>query len=199
MYAKKAISIHAPRVRCDIVFLINMCQLKHFNPRTSCEVRQYISNNVELKRAFQSTHLVWGATKISQKGNRRRTFQSTHLVWGATLMPGGIFTVDQYFNPRTSCEVRQRNSSSKPLYKKFQSTHLVWGATRTGYFPFQNKHISIHAPRVRCDIKIASLINEFLPFQSTHLVWGATLSTLSSSAMFYYFNPRTSCEVRHIV
>ena len=63
-------------------------------------------------------------------------------------MPGGIFTVDQYFNPRTSCEVR-------PLFFK-QNAHAI--------------RISIHAPRVRCDGKRQKDLKLNVLFQSTHLV-----------------------------
>ena len=35
-----AISIHAPRVRCDSPDSAEQAHFYHFNPRTSCEVRQ---------------------------------------------------------------------------------------------------------------------------------------------------------------
>ena len=58
-----------------------------------------------------------------------RAFQSTHPVWGATW-------VAQYAN----------------YNKVFQSTHPVWGATRCLGCPCRVTSISIHAPRVGCDL-----------------------------------------------
>ena len=124
-------------------------------------------------------------------------FQSTHLVWGATLNAHAAFRGVQ-----------------------FQSTHLVWGATQTRLLAFMELYISIHAPRVRCDMaeirggSFSSTISIHAPrvrcdflvdafkaandniFQSTHLVWGATTSPYPPSISSPYFNPRTSCEVR---
>ena len=57
--------------------------------------------------------------------------------------------------------------------------------------------ISIHAPRVRCDRLLDCLLLPSLSFQSTHLVWGATCIVSISPVSWLYFNPRTSCEVRH--
>ncbi len=79
---------------------------------------------------FQSTHLVWGATLWIIDLVLLNLFQSTHLVWGATktvIEPAIRFKISihaprvrcdfwrmvfvwnsTYFNPRTSCEVRQR-------------------------------------------------------------------------------------------
>ena len=146
-----------------------------FNPRTPCGVRQAHFNHMEEGIEFQSTHPVWGATQPLQRmgtddrisihaprvgcdqGRRRgprqgRGFQSTHPVWGATTTTVGHNTDGQ-----------------------FQSTHPVWGATppppwqcpNPAYFnprtpcgvrptaPVPRRkpwRISIHAPRVGCDL-----------------------------------------------
>ena len=78
-----------------------------------------------------------------------------------------------YFNPRTSCEVRRMiiYIVFNPII--FQSTHLVWGATTLCTIMLPCTIISIHAPRVRCDCLLQSLVKNLV-----------------------YFNPRTSCEVR---
>ena len=79
------------------------------------------------------------------------------------------------FNPRTSCEVRLR------LCKQ----HLLRSA------------ISIHAPRVRCDCRLylpqprRRLISIHAPRVRCDYKYNRRFRTDS------YFNPRTSCEVRH--
>ncbi len=101
-------------------------------------------------------------------------FQSTHLVWGATGKDFSGRIWDNNFNPRTSCEVRQKKKCSLFVIFLFQSTHLVWGATPAENSAVYGRYaISIHAPRVRCD-KI----------------------NVAQQEKYNYFNPRTSCEVR---
>ena len=119
------ISIHAPRVRCDLISYSKIIQNVYFNPRTSCEVRLF--------RAMRTSILL--------------AFQSTHLVWGATCEYDGGFYMVKYFNPRTSCEVRLSICSSWPRELIFQSTHLVWGATevkgadKATHKVFQSTHL----------------------------------------------------------
>ena len=102
------------------------------------------------------------------------------------------------FNPRTPCGVRRKAHPVGCAVLQFQSTHPVWGATGEGLFPIAKwLNISIHAPRVGCDLEkdISSMkdcmISIHAPrvgcdirpdqievcsdiFQSTHPVWGAT-------------------------
>ena len=102
------------------------------------------------------------------------TFQSTHLLRGATVKGVSRAIYIKYFNPRTSCEVRQS-----------------YRCTITAYI-----NISIHAPLARCDAQSADVMfiaSDFNPrtscevrllilimmvigkkFQSTHLLRGAT-------------------------
>ena len=148
------ISIHAPRVGCDLWQL----QDKGWDPE------------------FQSTHPVWGATGrpdwspteqtisihaprvgCDQPGRGEKDgamrFQSTHPVWGATIQGQRFRYHGKHFNPRTPCGVRRHDSMDKikvnvnfnprtpcgvrllgdlciQFFSKFQSTHPVWGATR---------------------------------------------------------------------
>ena len=81
---------------------------------------------------FQSTHPVWGATTTSVTIVLTLIFQSTHPVWGATLVRTPFCTSFSNFNPRTPCGVRLGDFK--------------------GYYTAQN--ISIHAPRVGCDINL---------------------------------------------
>ncbi len=78
------ISIHAPRVRCDVCRIDGFSDCCYFNPRTSCEVRLQLSKIKAMLWIFQSTHLVWGATRVKHT----------------------LSMAFKYFNPRTSCEVR---------------------------------------------------------------------------------------------
>ena len=124
-----AISIHAPRVRCDMPKEKARDSNSYFNPRTSCEVRRTSPGQ-------------W--RKNLQNFNPRTSCE-------VRLCLKRMQKIHTYFNPRTSCEVRR--------VEKVKD--IVW------------RLISIHAPRVRCDLLPSS------PFQA-----------------FRYFNPRTSCEVR---
>ena len=82
-----------------------------------------------------------------------KIFQSTHPGWGATSN-------------------NQRNNPSG----EFQSTHPGWGATLRAFRkPTSWGLISIHAPRVGCDMLLSSMTLSTKRFQSTHPGWGATL------------------------
>ena len=81
----------------------------------------------------------------------RRPFQSTRPVWGATYIDHVVFSIiyvsihaprvgrDSFlllsllcsdrFNPRAPCGARRLRSLSRSLLTRFQSTRPVWGAT----------------------------------------------------------------------
>ena len=103
------------------------------------------------------------------------------------------------FNPRSSCEERPESPYYTTNYddisihapharsdryrrcnkiwrKRFQSTLLMRGATETAVNTVDIDEISIHAPHARSDGRTASL------------------KTPRTS----YFNPRSSCEERHV-
>ena len=148
----------------------------HFNPRTPCGVRPFWWLEQCTVCVFQSTHPVWGATpKPSHKRVLRYTFQSTHPVWGAT-------------GPTPSICVRS---------KIFQSTHPVWGATlKLVKEQMLHRGISIHAPRVGCDIQglqactQAHIISIHAPRVGCDDVFK------SNPIVRRNFNPRTPCGVR---
>ena len=171
------ISIHAPRVGCDLLPSPSPRQLQEFQsthpvwgatvfaiyrkyesfvisihaPRVGCDngrKSQSVAAGI-----FQSTHPVWGATLTCSKIRRKsKIFQSTHPVWGATDAGRVFGVVDKYFNPRPPCGVRRM---------------------RAGFLGSLIS-ISIHAPRVGCDFRWTK-VNAFpKSFQSTHPVWGAT-------------------------
>ena len=108
--AKLSISIHAPRVRCDCNEFLDDSDRSMFisihAPRVRCDFRMdEIGNNFD------------------NNFNPRTSCEVRHLVKEIK----SILKID--FNPRTSCEVR-------PSFN-FSASSLL--------------SISIHAPRVRCD------------------------------------------------
>ena len=115
----------------------SITQRVNFNPRTPCGVR-LVPDKDQMKQlqGFQSTHPVWGATSaMTYDGDNLKTFQSTHPVWGAT-----------------SSFVHVRFPSGG-----FQSTHPVWGATYQDRDGQRAHRISIHAPRVGCDLSFPAV------------------------------------------
>ena len=147
---------------------------QNFNPRTPCGVRRVGSCVSALPHPI-SIHAPRVGCDFDNPG-----------------YPGG----GEYFNPRTPCGVRHAGRGSRPGPERFQSTHPVWGATgqylHAARLPalFQSthpvwgatsfiihnlhiNHISIHAPRVGCDMSHKIKIKKGR-----------------------YFNPRTPCGVR---
>ena len=100
------------------------------------------------------------------------------------------------FNPRTPCGVRPFFGHQAGIYGLFQSTHPVWGATGARLCHADPGRISIHAPRVGCDLYTLEKVTCPFLFQSTHPVWGATRARRKCSGTSWNFNPRTPCGVR---
>ena len=122
-----------------------------FNPRPSCEGRQAVSAAAFKRMEFQSTPLLRGATQGSGGMGGPNMFQSTPLLRGATMVAprhlsgrrvsihaplarGDFVTIPsgmsaKSFNPRPSCEGRQRLLRRSPANAWFQSTPLLRGAT----------------------------------------------------------------------
>ena len=82
-------------------------------------------------------------------------FQFTHPVWGATTPPEWEDAISSSFNSRTPCGVRLRRD-------------IIVVA----------RFVSIHAPRVGCDLGIGGHVSSNDMFQFTHPVWGATIQDL---------------------
>ena len=145
-----------------------------FDPRAPCGARHVRPVSLRLRRSFQSTRPVWGATlQVAQAIKGYALFQSTRPVWGATLRRGS-------------------HSSSTP----FQSTRPVWGATFVTLTMTCSDYISIHAPRVGRDGDAAHAAGEKTAFQSTRPVWGATACCGRRRLIAAYFNPRAPCGAR---
>ena len=147
-----------------------------FNPRTPCGVRPSNNSGWTDFNGFQSTHPVWGATNKHSTLVADKEFQSTHPVWGATWDFPGLVAVKCYFNPRTPCGVRP----AAP-YPNFTVLFVI----------------SIHAPRVGCDMlnffKTSAFVKNFNPRTpcGVRLPW-EVLADLGD----LHFNPRTPCGVR---
>ena len=56
----------------------------HFNPPTPCGVRPSAIDTIVSQLEFQSTHPVWGETRVGSQADAAQKFQSTHPVWGET-------------------------------------------------------------------------------------------------------------------
>ena len=172
------ISIHAPRERCDRVWLrFPQCTgqnfnprtawamrrlpivalsygARDFNPRTAWAMRRLISSKYSGLRPFQSTHRVSDATTLIDKsGSIRIEFQSTHRVSDATQSGHWVTLHTPHFNPRTAWAMRRGLTCFiGPQGSGFQSTHRVSDATYAAY----------------------SVITDMHEFQSTHRVSDAT-------------------------
>ena len=179
MYIKRLVSIHAPRVGCDG---FKMFEIRHHflfqstHPGWGATTKS--SNSPVTLISFQSTHPGWGATIYlsptltnaccfnprTPGGVRHKEailnmgltlFQSTHPGWGATTRAKsmqGFLDLFQSTHPGWGATF----SHSPPFvpFCLFQSTHPGWGATQTlNLYTFLFTYVSIHAPRVGCDLK----------------------------------------------
>ena len=147
-----------------------------FNPRSSCEERQFSDCRRRSPPSFQSTLLMRGATASCRSAHRGRHFNprsscEERLRWCSAAASRGHFNPrssceerpasvrtscrTSYFNPRSSCEERQDKPGPKYQLIIFQSTLLMRGATQS-----------------------TRSIGFFLIFQSTLLMRGATYAVL---------------------
>ena len=176
------ISIHAPRVGCDVVGYVKILPIQNFNPRTPGGVRPAIFQNSGETILFQSTHPGWGATEDKKQKQIRRWNFNPRTPGGVRPAWAQWSSARSHFNPRTPGGVRRAFSSVGSWFSE----------------------ISIHAPRVGCDIRPYGLARPSihfnprtpggvrpiydlcvslyqLEFQSTHPGWGATRGTLAIS------------------
>ena len=77
----------------------------------------------------------------------------------------------------------------------------MWGATCHVSLPDGVQLISIHAPRVGCDLNRSGLFVQTVKFQSTHPVWGATAVAVATrvSTEISIHAPRVGCDLLHQV
>ena len=100
------------------------------------------------------------------------------------------------FNPRTPGGVRQLAGVIRDEGYGFQSTHPGWGATFVGLDGVAVLDVSIHAPRVGCDVILIHTDFNLSRFQSTHPGWGATNRSffLSEASGVSIHAPRVGCD-----
>ena len=124
------ISIHAPGVGCDAVprELRSHHEISIHAPRVGCDVKELIGEG----KSVISIHAPRVGCDLMREleSYADKEFQSTHPVWGATRTRSCRYGCSWHFNPRTPCGVRRK-----------------WIKT-----PDASSKISIHAPRVGCDL-----------------------------------------------
>ena len=168
------ISIHAPRMGCDMPPCFTCPKVVNFNPRTPYGMRHMKILPISLHSYFNprtpygmrlkgSLHAYFlidisihaprmGCDRISISALSLLTsFQSTHPVWDATCRCNYRLIDSTNFNPRTPYGMRHDNTYTTGTYMGFQSTHPVWDATRRVAVSLVMYFISIHAPRMGCD------------------------------------------------
>ena len=171
---KAEISIHAPRAGCDLRPSFHVLLYYHFNPRTPCGVRPFVSPS--------SCH-------------SRRNF-NPRTPCGVRLLRHIQSARQGYFNPRTPCGVRLLFHASI-ADRWLISIHAPRaGCDEMVFVVALSDVISIHAPRAGCDVNTVCILYILQIFQSTHPVRGATPKSSLYFTSVIYFNPRTPCGVR---
>ena len=191
--------------------------LQHFNPRTSCEVRQGLLLLIAHQEDF-NPRTSCEVRPISSAACSISFLISIHAPLArCDVCKRSVMTLAYDFNPRTSCEVRPAAAFNAASIFIFQSTHLLRGATTLSaltlmLLKFQSTHllrgatsmalrsgikveISIHAPLARCDFSLFPRHTIFVYFNPRTSCEVRRHCPLLLSCMAY-FNPRTSCEVR---
>ena len=173
-WVKIRISIHAPRMGCDLPGSLRSCGSRHFNPRTPYGVRRRLPLRIVDRCPFQSTHPVWGATR-----------QSTCCLHGADFNPRTPYGVRRVklhavhigknisiHAPRMGCDIDGTTALASPLHFNPRTPYGVRPLSRV--LISATLLISIHAPRMGCDDSSVAVSQAQFKFQSTHPVWGAT-------------------------
>ena len=145
------ISIHAPRMGCDVRdnerVLVEVISIHA--PRMGCD--SCSTSRSGLPCSFQSTHPVWGATTIRAVADNDLgiSIHAPRMGCDGSLKTRPHCGQISIHAPRMGCDCSW--CARKALLCKFQSTHPVWGATCV-YVPVKTAtEISIHAPRMGCD------------------------------------------------
>ena len=144
---------------------------------------------------FQFTHPVWGATISLRTCLNVRLFQFTHPVWGATsaMNSSSSVPVFQFTHPVWGATAELRKYIGDVM---FQFTHPVWGATSAlGYQEIEGR-VSIHAPRVGCDLCCGVCALSYRRFNSRTPCGVRPLTDKEVSVQRACFNSRTPCGVR---
>ena len=171
----ETISIRAPLAGCDEEATAMLAELKDFNPRTPCGVRQ-------------------SCKALNVYGGK---FQSAHPLRGATLPCPAIPRRRLHFNPRTPCGVRLQIFLKKIPPIAFQSAHPLRGATpltnaSARSNPFQSAHPLRGATSSMSPFSTSETISIRAPLA------GCDLLVFQLQIFVHHFNPRTPCGVRRV-
>ena len=217
--SRHTISIHAPRVGCDVLHAIELCLISDFNPRTPCGVRpapfrkprrRMLNFNPRTPCGVRpgtgdavpdhqdfNPRTPCGVRLWTRLHSRSVTCISIHAPRaGCDSDPASRPSHRAHFNPRTPCGVRRcRSRPTRRSRRTFQSTHPVRGATRSRAEDQAGQDISIHAPRAGCDAARRTLSAVSAHF-NPRTPCGVRRRPPAPSPAPPYFNPRTPCGVR---
>ena len=205
----------------DRVQTDGICTALYFNPPTPCGVGQAAlwGGDKDLSISIHPPRVGWDIAHHLRGDGAAIRFQSTHPVWGGTRLDcprWGRGTISIHpprvgwdgfgpmkptnadnFNPPTPCGVGLTSGAGIGEVPIFQSTHPVWGGTSC--------HVSCSPsipnfnPPTPCGVGLQIAFNFALlcAFQSTHPVWGGTHTIDEQQAEIKHFNPPTPCGVGH--
>ena len=128
--------------------------LYSFNSRTPCGVRRCPCAPRSRMRCFNS-RTPCGVRRHHRQPAATRYIVSIHAPRvGCDPRTTSVRCHDGCFNSRTPCGVRLEQLPAYRVSVVFQFTHPVWGATNADMVLLNSVTVSIHAPRVGCDIAI---------------------------------------------
>ena len=169
----------------------------NFNPRTPCGVRRgHSAQDADTQNFNPCTPCGVRRPHSAHPHQRLDQFQSTHPVWGATPARPASETQQHDFNPRTPCGVR-RDIRLESVHSHNFNPRTPCGVRpgRRGC-PVVQKPISIHAPRVGCDVE-QLVLRRFRLSISIHAPRvGCDVGRGGLDGAAPDFNPRTPCGVR---
>ena len=147
----QSVSIHAPRVGCDMWIICLLRSRRCFNSRTPCGVRQINQVMLAKRASFNSRTPCGVRLKPMIHRTRYHLFQFTHPVWGATDTGVVIELPFNSFNSRTPCGVRPGRKLCTISKMSFNSRTPCGVRRPVGRYSQSPSKVSIHAPRVGCD------------------------------------------------
>ena len=148
-----AVSIHAPRVGCDQALESEANKLRYVSihaPRVGCDLHEasrHHGRNVSIHAPR-----VGCDGQLFTNQNQSKCFNS-RTPCGVRPPLLCYCKGSNSFNSRTPCGVRPKATQTTTTANKFQFTHPVWGATESEDPKLAGSDVSIHAPRVGCDVR----------------------------------------------
>ena len=129
------ISTHAPRAGSDLLRPQRPAFAGYFNPRSPCGERPAEAAKTGLRRIFQPTLPVRGATAALKRLNAVSDISTHAPRVGSDWHPGRSARPGFHFNPRSPCGERHMHAALDYASEIFQPTLPVWGATTVGAAP----------------------------------------------------------------